>query len=24
VREAIEKAVAAAGWTFHFEGGRLL
>lgn len=23
VREAVEKAVAAAGWTFHLEGGRL-
>lgn len=23
VREAVEKAVTAAGWTFHLEGGRL-
>lgn len=23
VREAVERAVVAAGWTFHFEGGRL-
>lgn len=23
VREAVEKAVVAAGWTFHLEGGRL-
>lgn len=23
VREAVSKAVAAAGWTFHFEGGRM-
>jgi hypothetical protein len=23
VREAVEKAVTAAGWTFHLEGGRM-
>lgn len=23
VREAVEKAVASAGWTFHLEGGRM-